>query len=100
MADLLHITTPVAPKNYNLTSRPIVQNDAVFDLVDLSKVIKTADRSDQSESKQDAAFRDTVNLPKTSVSVSKDPTASAKMLRGLLGGELSSKLTEAGNVQL
>lgn len=100
MADLLHITTPVTSKNYNLTSRPIVQNDAVFDLVDLSKVIKTADRNDQSESKQDAAFRDTVNLPKTSVSVSKDPTASARMLKGLLGGELSAKLTETGNVQL
>lgn len=100
MADLLQITTPVAPKNYQYSSRPITHSDAVFDLVDLSKVIKTADRSEQSAKHQDAALKDSAGLPAASLSISKDASAAARALRALISTETLAGLSGSDNAGL
>lgn len=100
MANLLQITTPVAPKNYQYSSRPLNQSDAVFDLVDLSKVIKTADRSEQSAKHQDAALKDSVGLPASSLSISKDASAAARALKALVSAETLSELAGSDNAGL
>lgn len=100
MAELLQVAAPVMPKNYNLTAKPIVQTDEIFDLVDLSKVIKTADRTEQFM-QQDAAFDENLNLiPKLPMLIAKDPSLTANSLKSLLSSDVINQLTENGNVEL
>ncbi|MBZ4671250.1 MAG: hypothetical protein JG769_1554 [Oscillospiraceae bacterium] len=101
MADLLQVAAPVTPKNYtNISTRPVVQNDEVFDLVDLSKVLKPSDRSEQF-SQQDATEESASGaISRLSVLVSKDPSLVSSSLKALLGADVLRELQESGNVEL
>lgn len=101
MPDLLQTSLPVLPKNYvNPTSKTTIQNDEIFDLVDLSKVIKTSERSEQT--KQDNASYDGSNIasPKMPMLISKDPSYAASSLRVLLSGETIAQIKNSGNEEL
>ena len=100
MPDLLQVTPPVTPKNYNLPAKAIVQTDEIFDLVDLSKVLKPSDRSEQ-PTQQDAAFDETGgNIRRLPMLIAKDPSLSASSLKALLSSELLAQLKENGNTAL
>ncbi len=101
MADLLQVAAPVTPKNYtNISARPVVQNDEVFDLVDLSKVLKPSDRSEQF-SQQDATEESASGaISRLSVLVSKDPSLVSSSLKALLGADVLRELEESGNTEL
>ncbi|MEG0614682.1 MAG: hypothetical protein RR540_02920 [Oscillospiraceae bacterium] len=101
MSDMLQVTQPVTPKNYNATTRPIIQNDNIFDLVDLSKVIKTSDRTDLYK-QQDSTFEENsaTIIPKLPMLIAKDPAAAAVALKGLLSNDILAQLAESGNVEL
>ena len=100
MSEMLQINTPVMPKNYNVATKPIVQNDEIFDLVDLSKVVKSSDRSDQN-TQHDAAFNESSGvIPKLPMLISKDPSLTAASLKTLLSNDTISQLTQNGNTEL
>ncbi len=100
MSDMLQITSPVAPKNYNLTTKPIVQNDQVFDLVDLSKVVKTSDRTEQYKQENSTFAESNGLIPKLAMMVSKDPSLAAASMKAILGNDILSQLSESGNTEL
>ncbi len=97
---MLQVTTPVAPKNYNLTTKPIVQTDEIFDLVDLSKVVKTSERADEN-AQQDASFdKNSGVIPKLPMLIAKDPSLTASSLKSMLSNEILNQLSESGNAEL
>ena len=100
MSDMLQITSPVAPKNYNLTTKPIVQNDQVFDLVDLSKVVKTSDRTEQYKQENSTFAESNGLIPKLAMMVSKDPSLASASMKAILGNDILSQLSESGNTEL
>ena len=101
MPDLLQTTLPVLPKNYvSPTAKTNIQNDEIFDLVDLSKVIKTSERGEQAQ--QDNATFENQNIvsPKMPMLISKDPSYTAGSLKALLSNETISQLQNTGNDEL
>lgn len=100
MSDLLQIHAPIMPKNYNLTAKPIVQNDTIFDLVDLSKIIKTSDRTEQFKQDNSTFEESNALLPKMSMLIAKDPALAATALRSMLSNDVLTQLAEGGNVEL
>lgn len=98
MSDLLQITMPVTPKNYtNFATKPIVQNDQVFDLVDLSKVLKTSDRAEQFKQENSTFAESNGIVTKIPMLIAKDPSLTASSLRMLLANETVQSLLDTGN---
>lgn len=97
MSDLLNVTTPIAPKNYDLTNREAqqTQTDRNFNLADTSKINKTNERNEEYLS------HDNKDGSGTSLSVSsgvsKNPTAASGVLRAIVGSDTMRSLAASGN---
>lgn len=100
MSDLLQVAAPVTPKNYTLPTKNIIQTDEIFDLVDLSKVLKSSDRSEQ-PTQQDASFDENAGAVKRlPMLIAKDPSLTASSLKALLSSEVLTQISESGNTAL
>lgn len=103
MSDLLQVTQPIqSQQNYNQSTaaRQPVQNDSVFDLVDLSKVIKTADRNQQNSQNTTNLDEGSGGLPRLSMLIAKDPAMASGALRQLLSREVLARVQESGDQRL
>lgn len=94
MADMLKITSLVNSNSHTMPNRPIAQSDAVFNIVDLTKVIKTNDRTTE--------FRQTDSgeansLPTLELNISKNPLFSANLLKELVGESFVSQILQSGS---
>lgn len=98
MAELLNITTPVTPKNYEFTNKNLQQpqTDQVFNLGDTSRVQKPSERTEE------YANQDTKDGGSLSVQVSsaKDPAAAMGMLRSIVGESALSAFRSEGNADV
>lgn len=99
MSEMLQVNT-IAPKNYNLSAKPVNQNDQVFDLVDLSKVIKTSDRTEQYKQENSSFDESNSVIPKNQMMISKDPSLASSSLKSILSNDVISQLRESGNSEL
>lgn len=98
MADMLKITSLVNPKNYTMPTRPLAQSDAVFNLVDLTKVIKTNDRTQEFRQTENSTSEPNPNVLKSSeLNISKSPSFSTTLLKGLLSEEFISQIMQSGS---
>lgn len=98
MSDMLQISMPVAPKNYtNFATKPTVQNAQVFDLVDLSKVLKTSDRAEQFKQENSTFEESNGIIQKLPMLIAKDASLTASSLRLLLNTETVKSLLDTGN---
>ena len=99
MSDLLNITTPVAPKNYDFSPKnnpQQTQTDRVFNLGDTTKVQKSTER-DQEYTYQDNKDGSVLN---TDITPAKDPTAGINVLRSIIGEETLTALRESGSADV
>ncbi len=100
MSDLLRVTTPVAPKDYNLnTSIKPQAPEQVFDLGNVDYINKTNTRDEQL-GEQNLKDQAGTGLPKLQTAISKDPALAAVLLKGVLGSGTLSALGAAGNAEL
>ncbi len=98
MADLLRITSVVNPKNYTLQSKPLAQSDAVFDLVDLSKIVKTNDKT-QEFRQNDNSFtgNNSDALLDIQLKIAKNPSYTVRLMKDLLGENVVSQFVQSGS---
>lgn len=100
MSDLLRVTTPVAPKDYNLnTSVKPQAPEQVFDLGNVDYINKTNERDEQL-GEQNLKDQAGAGLPHIQTAISKDPALAAALLKGVLGSNTLSALGAAGNAEL
>lgn len=100
MSDLLRVTTPIAPKDYNLnTSVKPQAPEQVFDLGNVDYINKTNTRDEQL-GEQNLKDQAGTGLPKLQTAISKDPALAAVLLKGVLGTGTLSALGAAGNAEL
>lgn len=100
MSDLLRVTTPVAPKDYNLNTSIKPQTpEQVFDLGNVDYINKTNTRDEQL-GEQNLKDQAGAGLPKLQTAVSKDPALAAVLLKGVLGSNTLAALGTAGNAEL
>ena len=99
MADLLNITTPISPKNYEFSNKYAqqAQTDQVFNLGDTTKVQKATERTEEFANRDN---KDGSNMPGISVSVSKNPTAALNILRSIIGTSTASALSSEGDIDV
>lgn len=98
MPDLLQVTQPIMNQNQMSPNRqPTVQNSSIFDLVDLSKVIKTSDRSEQG--RQDNATMDSSSsgIPKLPMLLANSPDFAAEALKKLLNADYLRQLADSSH---
>ena len=97
MANILQITTPIAPKDYQLPNRQTqqLQNpDQVFNLGDQTQIVKTNDRT---EDYNEQNLKDTLlNMP-SSAGGAGDVSSAIDMAKELLGKATLAALRESGN---
>lgn len=103
MADFLQITTPITPQNYNFSQKmQPPPTDQIFNLGDTTRILQTTDRSEEfvNQDLKDPGLAD--RLPKVQVAVSKDPSITLHMLKGLISDEalLSLVSSDAGKEAL
>ncbi|MDE6763286.1 MAG: hypothetical protein K2J73_06370 [Oscillospiraceae bacterium] len=100
MSDLLRVTTPVAPKDYNLNTSIKPQTpEQVFDLGNVDYINKTNTRDEQL-GEQNLKDQAGTGLPKLQTAISKDPALAAALLKGVLGSNTLAALGAAGNAEL
>lgn len=100
MSDLLRVTTPVAPKDYNLNTSVKPQTpEQVFDLGNVDYINKTNERDEQL-GEQNLKDQAGAGLPKLQTAISKDPALAAALLKGVLSSNTLSALGAAGNAEL
>lgn len=100
MADLIQLTTPIVPKNYvHSVKQPPVQNDVVFELADMNKIIKTNDRSEQYK-QENSDFSESSNLLNIAKELTNNPKAAVETLKSLLSSETVSMIKAEGNEEL
>lgn len=100
MSDMLRVTTPVAPKDYNLnTSVKPQAPEQVFDLGNVDYINKTNTRDEQL-GEQNLKDQAGTGLPKLQTAISKDPALAAVLLKGVLGSGTLSALGASGNAEL
>ena len=100
MSDLLRVTTPVAPKDYNLNTSIKPQTpEQVFDLGNVDYINKTNTRDEQL-GEQNLKDQAGAGLPKIQTAVSKDPALASVLLKGVLGSNTLAALGAAGNAEL
>ncbi len=100
MADMLRVTTPITPKDYNLNQNVRPQSpEQVFDLGNVDYVNKTNVRDEQL-GEQNLKDGTGAGLPKLNTTLSKDPSLSASLLRGLIGSNAMAVISSAGNAEL
>ena len=100
MSDLLRVTTPIAPKDYNLnTSVKPQAPEQVFDLGNVDYINKTNTRDEQL-GEQNLKDQAGAGLPQIQTAISKDPALAAALLKGVLGSSTLSALGAAGNAEL
>lgn len=101
MSEMLRVTTPVAPKdynNYNQSAKP--QNpEQVFELGNVDYINKTNARDEQL-GEQNLKDGSGAELPKMQAEISKDPALSAVLLKGLISGSAIEALQESGSAEL
>ncbi len=98
MADLLRITQLVNPKNYTMPTRPLAQSDTVFDLVDLTKIVKTNDRTEefrQNDSKFTGNNADA--MLDIQLKIAKNPSYTSNLLKGLVNEDMLAKLAASAS---
>lgn len=94
MADLLNITTPVSPKNYDFSPKnnnQQLQTDQVFNLGDTTKVQKSTERG-QEYTNQDNKDGTTLHVD---ISPTKDPAAGINILRSIIGEDTVAALRDS-----
>lgn len=100
MSEMLRVTTPVAPKDYNLNQNAKPQTpEQVFDLGNVDYVNKANERDEQL-GEQNLKDGGGAGLPKLQSAVAKDPAASATLLKGLISGEALEILRQSGTAEL
>lgn len=101
MSDMLRVTTPVAPKDYNSFNQGAKPQapEQVFELGNVDYINKTNERDEQL-GEQNLKDGTGAGLPKLQTEVSKDPALSAALLKGLVSGTAISMLQESGNAEL
>lgn len=101
MSDMLRVTTPVAPKEYNSFNQGAKPQapEQVFELGNVDYINKTNARDEQlgEQNLKDGAGAE---MPKLQAEVTKDPALSAVLLKGLVSGAAISVLQESGNAEL
>lgn len=99
MSDLLNITTPVAPKNYDFSPKNNTlqtRTDQVFNLGDTSKVQKSTER-DQEYANRDNKEGSILN---TDISPTRDPSSGINILRSIVGDETMAALRESASADI
>lgn len=83
MSDMLKITAAETSKNYMSQSKPLVQSNAVFDLADLSKVVKTNDRTSDFRETDNSFTSDKNAALDTNLKLTKDTSYLSKIISNL-----------------
>lgn len=98
MAELLNITTPITPKNYEFSNKNLQQpqTDQVFNLGDTSRVQKPSERTEE-YTNQDTKDGGSLSVQ---VSSAKDPAAAMGVLRSIVGESTLSALRSEGNADI
>ena len=101
MADMLRITQLVNPKDYTMPTRPLAQSDTVFDIVDLSKIVKTNDRSDEFR-QDDSTFtgNNADAMLDIQLKISKNPSFTSNLLKNIVSGDFLSKLSDSASADI
>ena len=100
MSEMLRVTSPVAPKDYNLNQNIKPQNpEQVFNLGNVDYVKKTNVRDEQL-GEQNLKDGSGAGLPKLHTAISKDPALSAVLLKGIIGSGAMSAIGAAGDAEL
>lgn len=101
MSDMLRVTTPVAPKDYNSYNQGAKPQtpEQVFELGNVDYINKTNARDEQL-GEQNLKDGSGAELPKMQTEISKDPALSAVLLKGLVSGSAIAVLQESGNTEL
>lgn len=101
MSDMLRVTTPVAPKDYNSYNQGAKPQtpEQVFELGNVDYINKTNARDEQF-GEQNLKDGSGAELPKMQAEISKDPALSAALLKGLVSGSAIAVLQESGNTEL
>ncbi|MCH5347990.1 MAG: hypothetical protein J1E40_01580 [Oscillospiraceae bacterium] len=100
MSDMLRVTTPVAPREYNPNqgTRPQAP-EQVFELGNVDYVNKPNERDEQL-GEQNLKDQSGSGLPKLQSEIAKDPALSSVLLKGLVSGNALTALQAAGNAEL
>ncbi len=97
MSDLLQITTPILPKDYQQQPKmQQPQSDQNFNIADTSKIIKTNERTEE-YTNQDLSDSQGLAFPKTQTAIFKDPSISSSFLQSLIGEDMLNKLKESAD---
>lgn len=100
MSEMLRVTSPVTPKDYNLNQSIKPQNpEQVFNLGNVDYVNKTNVRDEQL-GEQNLKDGTGAGLPKLNTTLSKEPALSASLLRGLIGSNAMAAISSAGDAEL
>ncbi len=101
MADILRITQLVSPKNYTNASRPIAQSDTVFNLVDLTKIIKTNDKTQDFRQTNNSTTEPNPNfVSDMELNISKNPSFSTSLLKGILSDDFVNQILQSGSPEV
>ncbi len=100
MSEMLRVTSPVAPKDYNLNQSVKPQTpEQVFNLGNVDYVNKTNVRDEQL-GEQNLKDGSGAALRQLHTAISKDPALSAALLKGIVGGGAMSVIGASGDAEL
>lgn len=97
MADLLQITAPMVPRNYNAPNVELPP-DQTFQLANTTQVVSAQERSSQEY--RDNADADGTLLRGLELNVAQNPTAGSDTLSAILSDEVLAALRTGGGVNL
>lgn len=89
MSDILKITSMSTAKNYSTAQKPLLQSNAVFDLVDLNKVVKTNDKTESQRQTNNNSEADIKPQFESQLNISKDASFTSKLMTELLDKAVS-----------
>ncbi|MBQ5318977.1 MAG: hypothetical protein J6K17_07780 [Oscillospiraceae bacterium] len=100
MSEMLRVTSPVAPKDYNLNQNVKPQTpEQVFNLGNVDYINKTNVR-DEHLGEQNLKDGSGAGMPKLNASFSKDPALSAVLLKSIISGGAMSVIGASGDAEL
>lgn len=85
MSDMLKITATQNVKSYSSSLKPLAESNAVFNLADLEKIVKTNDRTSEFRQTENSSASDSNAVLDTELKLAKDTSFLSKMFSSIIG---------------
>lgn len=100
MGDMLKISALANSKVHIIPPKPLENSDTVFNLVDLSKIVKTNDRTSEFRQNDTSFTGNNASLLEMQLKIAKNPHFASDILKNLINSDLINQLQQNGSSEL